>query len=115
MPLPRGGANSESTFELLALAEHTEVAGFLRHVLWGGTDLNVRMDHKESWCEPAMVLLRRIPSPHHATCAPPLFPHKQHDLHGAISARAPLNHPNSPPHPYPSPQSSPITGAMPFS
>ena len=78
-----GAADSESTSELLALAEeHAEVAGFLRHVfvdLLGGADLNVRMDHEESWCEPARVLLRRTPGPHHATCAPPLFPHNQHD------------------------------------
>ena len=71
-----GVADSESTSELLALAEeHAEVAGFLRRVfadLLGGADLNAHTDHEESWCEPARELLRRIPGPHHATCAPPL-------------------------------------------
>ena len=70
-----GAADSESTSELLALAEeHAEVAGFLRHVfadLLGGADPNVRMGHEESWFEPARALLRRIPGPHRATCAPP--------------------------------------------
>ena len=82
MPLPRGAADSESTSELLALAEeHAEVAGFLRRVfadLLGGADLNAHTDHEKSWCEPAREFLRRIPGPHHATCAP-LFPHNQHD------------------------------------